>query len=34
MALAAGDGAGLEGETRLRLDGGSRAEVIVFDLAA
>jgi redox-sensitive bicupin YhaK (pirin superfamily) len=34
MALGAGDGLGLEGETRLRLEAGSGAEVIVFDLAA
>ncbi len=34
MVLSPGDGLGLEDESRLRLEGGSGAEVIVFDLAA
>ena len=33
QALAAGDALTLDGETRLVLDGGSAAEVLVFDLA-
>ena len=34
MVLNPGDGLGLVDESRLRLEGGSGAEVIVFDLAA
>jgi quercetin 2,3-dioxygenase len=34
VALNGGDALGLDGETALRLEGGSGAEVIVFDLAA
>jgi quercetin 2,3-dioxygenase len=34
MVLGPGDGLGLVDESRLRLEGGSGAEVIVFDLAA
>jgi hypothetical protein len=30
--LAAGDGARIEQESRLRLDNGRAAEVLVFDL--
>ena len=33
IGLAAGDAAKLDGETRLQLDGGQQAEVLVFDLA-
>lgn len=32
QALAAGDGAGLQGEPVLKISGGRQAEVIVFDL--
>jgi redox-sensitive bicupin YhaK (pirin superfamily) len=32
--LAAGDAAMIEGESRLTLDGGKNAEVLVFDLSA
>jgi quercetin 2,3-dioxygenase len=34
MTLGAGDALALEGESQLRLEGGSGAEVLVFDLAA
>ncbi len=34
QALQAGDAMGLEGEAQLRLEQGSGAEVLVFDLAA
>ena len=33
QALAAGDAAQLDGETRLVIDHGRQAEVLVFDLA-
>ncbi len=33
VPLAAGDGAMLQGEPRITLDAGDRAEVLVFDLA-
>ncbi|MBN8508120.1 MAG: quercetin 2,3-dioxygenase, partial [Burkholderiales bacterium] len=32
-ALEAGDAAKLDGESRLQLDHGEQAEVLVFDLA-
>jgi redox-sensitive bicupin YhaK (pirin superfamily) len=33
LVLAAGDGAKLQGESSVKIDGGRQAEVIVFDLA-